>query len=318
MKKNTGASPLQLLLVPEMHALDLPILYQHPDFQVLKTALDAIPSASAENFDMADPLDKGTRQWLSRISVSELDWLQEPEELKEELREQAARRLAQECGVAASGSRVRTVTVPFVGEVKLNEPGMTGDNLGVLTWGASLVLARIIAQQNSQDSKDFKDSKDLKTGSRFAHCRAIELGAGTVLCGIVMAKYGVSVVLTDLPEVVDNLKMNIDLNHVSETASAAVLDWSNPEIEGKFDLAIISDPLYSKEHPAMLLNTLRVLEVPHILLELPLRPLFVSERNELYAGFDSLKYTRTKYVEEEGKDLFGNDQTFAYMEYSKN
>lgn len=291
-----------------MHFLDLPNLRASPSLDELNCALDALEPSETTGFDLADPLDKNIRQWLSRLALSPLDWAgggNEADLAAERVRARASRRLALECGAAALGGRTRVLSLPPLPDVRLYEPGMTGDNLGVLTWGASLVLARHIVAESSH----------------FARRRVIELGAGTGLCGIVAAKVGASAEVTDLPDIVPNLARNVLLNNV--TARAYVLDWAQPEAaadlhrDGSYDLAVVSDPLYSREHPELLLTALKAVAAPGLYMEIPLRELFVAERSALYVGLVALGYTRREYVEEDSKDLFGNAQRFAFSRWTK-
>lgn len=109
--------------------------------------------------------------------------------------------------------------------VALHEPSLTGDNLGLKTWAAAYMLARrlthIAATHNLfsllQAPESFRG--------------VLELGSGTGLVGIVAAAIlHCTVVLTDLPEIVDNLRLNIQKNsdliaQNGGSATAEILDW---------------------------------------------------------------------------------------------
>lgn len=281
-----------------MHYLDLPLLYVKPSYATLAHALEELKPQETQDFDVLEPLDKGTRQWLSSLACSELTWITDETEA-ENLRASASQRLALECGVTAGSARTRTVELGKSTKVTLHEPGITEDHLGRLTWGSSLILSRKLVAE-----------PDL-----VAEKRVLELGAGTGLCGIAASRVGAQLVhVTDLPDIVPNLEQNVQLNKAQ--CKAYVLDWTQPEIAAEFDLCIISDPVYSKEHPAFLLQAIGAVNAPEILLELPLRKGFEGERQQIRDGLIERGYTLKRRVEDAGKDLFG-EQTFEFSHYSK-
>lgn len=288
-----------------MHYLDLPVLVREPSLAELQNALNELKQEESSNFESTDELDKGTRQWLSRLTCADLSWLCEND--AEEIRASAARRLAQECGVTASAQRIRKVflssepDVPNEHIVQLQEPGMTEDQLGKLTWGSSLVLAQRFA----------RDPGLIRNKT------CIELGAGTGLCAIAAARLGAKAVdATDLPEIVPNLKENVELNSVEHLCRCYTLDWASMPIDTppqKFDICIVSDPVYSRDHPPLLLATVRWVHAESVLLQLPLRAGFEPERETIYNGLKEL-YRQVDYAEEAGRDLFG-EQKFAYSKW---
>ena len=138
----------------------------------------------------------------------------------------------------------------------------------------------------------------------------LELGAGTGLVGIaVAAVLGANVLLTDLPEIVPNLERNIASNKdVIESrkgsARAAMLDWTVPEKivysektdestrplvaeeqSSKYPLIVAADPIYSKEHPAWLVQTIdcHLAQGPdaRVLIQIPIREAYAEERADL-------------------------------------
>ncbi|KAL3527248.1 hypothetical protein ACH5RR_011904 [Cinchona calisaya] len=76
------------------------------------------------------------------------------------------------------------------------------EEYGLFVWPCSIMLAEYVWQQRS----------------RFSGINVIELGAGTSLPGIVAAKVGADVTLTDdfnRPEVLANMRRECDLNNVN-------------------------------------------------------------------------------------------------------
>lgn len=282
-----------------MHFLDLPLLTKQPSIEELNEALNQLESESSTNFEEPEHLDKNTRQWLSRLAIHELSWISEDlEDEKEQIRSKASRRLSYECGVSASGSRVRKVELNNGLVFLLNEPGVTEDQLGKLTWGASLVMARRIA-----DHKTY-----------FANKQVLELGSGTGLCGLAAAWAGAQVELTDLPEIVENLGHNLELNKLM--GSVYPFDWANPPSNFTMpEIILVSDPLYSSEHPKLLFTALEKVKCQEVWLELPLRQKFQTERENLYELMNKV-YTRVEYAEEEGRDLFG-EQSYAFTRWKR-
>jgi predicted nicotinamide N-methyase len=90
----------------------------------------------------------------------------------------------------------------------------------------------------------------------------LELRAGTGVVGLAAAKiFGARTMLTDLPKIVErNVKTN---SHLDIDVETAVLDWKDvPErtvAEGeKFKYVLAADPLYSPEHPRLLVGMVNI------------------------------------------------------------
>jgi len=284
-----------------MHFLDLPILARRPDYAALRAAVDELTAGDVtEDFEGTAALDKGTRQWLASLATNELEWIDE--EPAEALRAAAARRLSEQCGVTATAARRRRLELAQGVSVVLDEPGMTEDLLGQLTWGSSLVLARRLVREPAL----------------VANKTVLELGAGTGLVGIAAKQVGAQVVhVTDLPEIVPNLARNVEAN--GGQCAAYALDWAAPVLPPDhpvFDVCLISDPVYSREHPAMLLRAVEVVDAHSVLLQLPLRRGFEQEREHIWTGLPRLGYTQIEAEEEAGRDLFG-EQAFSYTRWAR-
>lgn len=194
-------------------------------------------------------------------------------------------------------------------DVSIHEPALTEDNLGLKTWASSYVLAKMwCTLQPSLPSSITKTS----TTSNI-----LELGAGTGLVGMAAAAVlSANVLLTDLPDIVPNLTHNISANAAAITAKggsarAAILDWTVPEkivyppqtlseaedpnrselvaeVESsKYPLVMAADPIYSKEQPAWLVQTidchLQRSEDARVVIILPIREAYAAERADFRA-----------------------------------
>lgn len=253
----------------------------------------------------------GFDKWLVSVIASPLSWLSEEEQ--ESIRDNASERISERCGRSARGEMQRVFRIPTAPrqlqthllssalssasastspgssgvntpvleaddvhtvEITLHEPALTADNLGLKTWASSYLL-----------------SKRLATMALPATSRALELGAGTGLVGLAAAAaLGAEVLLTDLPEIVPNLKRNIEANqHLGVRASAEVLDWRDvpaplPSQADRFELVLAADPLYSSEHPKLLVDMvmvwLRRSLKARAVVEMPLRDGYQGERDD--------------------------------------
>jgi len=126
------------------------------------------------------------------------------------------------------GELNRTWTIPASKKIpelsfKVREPPLTGDNLGLKTWGTAFTVAKRLEYFHREFMRDALHSDST----------VLELGAGTGLVGIAAsAIWSANVVLTDLPEIQDNLCHNIFTN-ASLVASqggsicAEILDWKS-------------------------------------------------------------------------------------------
>lgn len=236
--------------------------------------------------------------WLTRLVSSSFGWLNEQE--ADEIRRMASLRLAENCGRSAQPEFIREIEIDNLSRnILLREPSLTSDNLGLKTWGSSYILGNRLAAD--------KEQKYLK-GS------VLELGSGTGLVGMVACLLGFPSVLTDLDEILPNLKANVELNNITN-AEVDTLDWSNPEgfVERnghlKFDTIILSDPLYSSKHPAWIVNMMNLFlnegSGSRVLLQLPIRKSFENERAELWRLIEDNGFVVEEENYETGYDDFG-------------
>ena len=117
-------------------------------------------------------------------------------------------------------------------------------------WDSSIVLSRYLELHRH----------------RYANSRAIELGAGCGLPGIVLRALGAEVVLTDLEDNLPLLEHNVQENVAGSgaTARVAALRWGEalPEAVSRsapYDLIVAADVLYVHDGVAPLVQTLAAL-----------------------------------------------------------
>lgn len=195
-------------------------------------------------------------------------------------------------------------------ELSIHEPALTADNLGFKTWASSFLLAQRLT--NLQSTLPELSEEDA----------VLELGAGTGLVGMAAAVvFRKHVILTDLPDIVPNLERNVRANAAHITASGgvmstAVLDWSTPQDftlcddsalkAHSFPLIFAADPIYSAEHPTLLVNAIshHLSKAPEarVVIELPLRDAFAAERQDLRDRMAKLGFIIIDQGEEIGHD----------------
>ncbi|XP_028934532.1 protein-lysine methyltransferase METTL21D isoform X2 [Ornithorhynchus anatinus] len=147
---------------------------------------------------------------------------------------------------------VRTVEKRDGSVLRLHQYGSGG--VGCVVWDAALVLAKYL------ETPGFSGD-----GARPLSRRSVlELGAGTGAVGLMAATLGANVVLTDLEELQDLLKMNIDVNKhlVTGSVQAKVLKWGEEVAEFAPDYILMADCIYYEESLEPLLKTLKDLAGP--------------------------------------------------------
>jgi predicted nicotinamide N-methyase len=279
--------------------------------------------------------NEGVPQYLTKIVSSPLAWIEDDAD-KEQVWEAASQRLSERSGRTAMGAITRSFAIPLSLAVKIDkttgtpgsdhqlprdcdasdvvqlamyEPPMTSDNLGLKTWASSYLLAKQLCSLREHIPDLAPDAAIL------------ELGAGTGLVGMAAALvFKRQTILTDLPEIVPNLEQNARSNEqaissYSGSATAAVLDWTKPdELEydsfsgspKSFSLILAADPIYSPDHPLMLVDAIKYhLSTDlnaRLVIELPLRDAYAEERQDLRDRLTGVGLRIVEQGEEVGYD----------------
>ncbi|CAB3235566.1 unnamed protein product [Arctia plantaginis] len=128
---------------------------------------------------------------------------------------------------------------------------MEGD-VNCVVWDASLVLAKYL-ETMCQHKSDF-----------LSGIKVLELGSGLGVVGLTAATLGAQVTLTDLPEALPLLKLNINENKakigsMGGYAIAESLVWgeSSAILFEEFDMIVLADCIYYEEAVDPLVETLK-------------------------------------------------------------
>ncbi|KAG9188411.1 D-xylulose reductase [Alternaria panax] len=319
-----------------LDVLDLPQLYTKPSAEALldTLALLAIGPRSWEYTDTSGRLGngvdsgkpavqvnpEGVTRYLTTIISSGLQWIQD-DEVKERIWDQASARLSERSGRSAMSTMERTFHIPTASgsfELRIHEPAMTGDDLGLKTWAASYLLAKRLMTFH------------LVPPDTQERPQVLELGSGTGLVGLAMAGLGADVVLTDLPNICPNLAHNAQHNREviglnGGTIRTAMLDWTHPTlceplpddnstvenviIPAKFPLILAADSLYSPDHPRMLVDTISAWLSPddnaRVIIEFPYRDCYMPEIKDFRRRMLELGLEILEEGEEKGRDDWG-------------
>ncbi|CAI4060457.1 hypothetical protein SUVZ_04G4800 [Saccharomyces uvarum] len=238
-------------------------------------------------------------------------------ETVQQLLRELSSRISENCGRTAQPSIIRYFEVNNLNSaIPLYEPSLTADNLGWKTWGSSFILSQLLV--------DYLHNTDVLP---VANCgtkriKVLELGSGTGLVGLSWAAkwkelYGtqnIEIYVTDLPEIVTNLKKNVMLNNLEDFVQAEILDWTNPQDfinkfghEKDFDIILVADPIYSPQHPEWVVNMISKFLAPSgtCHLEIPLRAKYAKEREVLKSLLEENNLEVVKESYSEGMDDWG-------------
>lgn len=260
--------------------------------------------------------DSQYNAWLTRIISSQLPWVSDSE-LKRLISKEASLRLSENCGRTAQPEIVRKIGLPNLSKylkgteyIKLKEPSLTSDNLGLKTWGSSLILANRLINMN-------------KLGNEYLTGPVLELGSGTGLVGIISSILGYETYLTDLKEIVPNLQDNVLLNNID--ANVDELNWCDASSfiskygnDKRFNTIILSDPIYSSKHPYWVVDMVEKFinsknNNARVLIQIPLRPKFEDERSLLWELMNE-NFTEIEHEIESGFDDFG-EMGFCFKKF---
>ncbi|EJC98592.1 uncharacterized protein FOMMEDRAFT_136829 [Fomitiporia mediterranea MF3/22] len=270
-----------------------------------KTA-DRLKIIRADAFEQSHAI-----RWLTalvargdNLILTELD-----SEARECLVEDAAALLAACAGTASSGPITRSYTFgpsPLGEEVSLklrDAPIENGDygTVGAQTWGGACVIADMILEDPDRFGLPLYGSRK-KMGEPF---RIIELGAGTGLVGLTVAKLlelrhvRTEIVLSDFhPSILNNLRSNVGSTFPSTNTSCVdvsvvPLDWSSYSSAsadsslGTFDLVLGADIVYESTHAVWIKGCLQKLLQPNAYFHLviPLRHTHSAESSTVNQVF---------------------------------
>ena len=220
--------------------------------------------------------------------------------------------------------KTQDFTVPSNGsgetiQVRISEPNLTSENLGLETWAASHILASQLHHIGPKIQFPTPSSDVLPI---------LELGAGTGLVGVTAATlWKQPVVLTDLAPLVPALDANIDLNSEGlRTANthmeAGTLDWKHPttlivkdqqQPQTQAHVIFAADTIYSEEHPELLANVILKWLVKdkeaRFIIAYPLRVCYIDYIREMWerleeGGMEAFEEGR----EEASQDLFNDER----------
>ena len=210
----------------------------------------------------------------------------------------------------------------FLSDAPLDSDG-TNASVGLQTWGSSFVLASRIATAHEVLFRKFPSAVP-RTGSR--RLRILELGAGTGLVSLTLAKLGLDaeIVATDHhPRVIANLERNMVLNGL-DNLQVRHLDWSHfvqPEagqtldtiFAQQFDVIFAADVVYEMEQCGWLAACVRALLVPEtgvFHLVVPVRPTHPKETQLVETTFatPTLGSVHNALITQSREDVHPEDQ----------
>ncbi|KAF5347554.1 hypothetical protein D9756_010696 [Leucocoprinus leucothites] len=249
-----------------------------------------VPAFASLNHVRTDPFERVYAiKWLTAL-ISALDPAEDDEfasdaQAREITIHNAASLLAVCAGTSAAGTVLRDFLftyhppqtslsessgpIPIV--VTITDIPLDNDDFGSMgaqTWGGACVLSEMLVE----DPRSFGISADQLNTQGQAVFRVLELGAGTGLVSLIVARLlrqigvaascQVEIIATDYyPSVLANLRSNIQTNIHTDTESPVTvlthsLDWSSfgsedtklPPFDQPFDLVLGADIVYEPKH----------------------------------------------------------------------
>jgi hypothetical protein len=216
----------------------------------------------------ADPFERNfATRWLTSL-LSRSAEMDISEEAQSRITDDAACILASFSDLNAEEEEALTRKFSFpttsgeAVEVTLNDAPLSGidhTDVGLQSWGASIVLGDMMCSAPERFGLGPRDLPE--------HSTVIELGAGTGLVSLALAKLlpivgvgSANITATDYhPTVLENLQANIAtnfpmVNGAKTTVSAMALDWSvpPPELRCIAEFLVASDVVYEPQHASWL------------------------------------------------------------------
>ena len=202
-------------------------------------------------------------------------------------------------------------------DVPISADSLDYPSVGTQTWGSACLLAEMLVEE---PEKFGLYGSAGRVGDGESEVRILELGAGTGLVSLAVAKFlpmrgaSVTVVASDYhPAVLSNLERNIRANFPPGTLppglslSAHPLDWSTysasgrveacdaaPPFDKPFDVILGADVIYEPSHTTWIRDTVSALlphpagahsTTPRFHLVMPLRPTHASETRMVEEAF---------------------------------
>uniref|UniRef100_A0A1B6L7E1 Uncharacterized protein n=1 Tax=Graphocephala atropunctata TaxID=36148 RepID=A0A1B6L7E1_9HEMI len=148
---------------------------------------------------------------------------------------------------------VRSFDIESINKTLKMQQKSVGD-VSCVIWDAAIVLSKYLEILYSKNKEYFMNKQ------------VIELGAGLGCAGLVASCLGAHVTMTDLPEVIENLKNNIECNKLvwescGGNAQARSLKWGSSDIDAYSppDVLIATDCVYYEESVEPLVQTMTAL-----------------------------------------------------------
>ncbi|XP_060073000.1 protein N-lysine methyltransferase METTL21D-like [Ylistrum balloti] len=118
-------------------------------------------------------------------------------------------------------------------------------DVGCVVWDAALVLCKYL------------ETADFDGGNSWRGLDVVDVGAGTGVLGVYAAVYGADVTVTDLPEFLPLMNLNINTNkhHITGTAVAQSLQWGEESLERTVDYVLMADCIYYEKSLGPLVET---------------------------------------------------------------
>ncbi|KAJ4996264.1 hypothetical protein K4K48_008793 [Colletotrichum sp. SAR 10_66] len=266
--------------------------------------------------------------YLSSIIKSGLAWIEDDDE-KEAIWTEASKRMTERCGRTAMGEITRrwpfredARTPTF--ELIIREPPLTGDSLGLKTWGSSYVLAQYLPSLGPTSLfRLFDESLGQPRPP------VLELGSGTGLLGLAAAAlWKVHVILSDLPDIMENLRFNVEANRATVeklggSLDAGALTWGGSgedevdqdlfEKKNQFKVVLAADPLYDDIHPGLLAGAFS----DQLSLEEDARQITYTEEQILFILRLSLENEKRDEILRQYHQRFNKPLTASQLRYVK-